>query len=237
MSSSRRQSRSKSGRRKDKSDAADAEDRRWDWPEPLPNWLAPTLAPQLQRLYAGNLHHGLLVTGAAGAGRNWLCRHLISTLLCQRRLPLSEASASSPANLAHAVTAGSGSDPSTAGSGTWCGQCAGCTQLGAGSHPDIRVIRSDDAADVVKVDTVRELSEWLQTTSHYPTGKVAWIQHAERMNTNAANALLKTLEEPAPGTLLLLVAENASALPATITSRCQQVRVRPAPAAPVTSSP
>lgn len=82
----------------------------------------------------------------------------------------------------------------------------------------------------ISVDQVRELSERLSTTPQYGTAKVAIIEPADAMNEAAANALLKTLEEPVPGRYLWLVTDNPARLPATIRSRCQRLEFRIPPA-------
>ncbi len=78
----------------------------------------------------------------------------------------------------------------------------------------------------IRIEQVRELASELALTAHQGGYKVGILSPADSMNRFAANALLKTLEEPPPGTLLILVASQPSRLPATILSRCQRVRVR-----------
>ena len=77
--------------------------------------------------------------------------------------------------------------------------------------------------DTIGIDRVRALTEFVQLTSHRQRAKVAVIAPAERMNAAAANALLKTLEEPPAGTYLVLVADQPGRLPATILSRCRKL--------------
>jgi len=97
------------------------------------------------------------------------------------------------------------------------------------AHPDLRWIRPDGA--VIGVDTIRELAEFAQGTPQAGRRKAAVLQDAHAMNRNAANALLKTLEEPPPGTHLLLVTAMPGRLPATVRSRCQRLSIRPDAAA------
>jgi DNA polymerase-3 subunit delta' len=78
----------------------------------------------------------------------------------------------------------------------------------------------------IRIEQIRELSEELSLTSHQGAYKVAIITPADTLNRFAANALLKTLEEPPPRTLLILVVTQPSRLPATILSRCQRIRIR-----------
>ena len=91
------------------------------------------------------------------------------------------------------------------------------------AHPDFRRVRPDGA--VIKVAEVRALSEFAVGTRQLAPAKVAWIQEAHSLNAQAANALLKTLEEPTADTYLILETEYPGRLLATIRSRCQSVRV------------
>jgi DNA polymerase III subunit delta' len=150
--------------------------------------------------------HALLVTGRRGIGKRSFALHFAKAALCEH--------------------------PNADGSP--CGRCAGCGYVAAGAHPDLRVIepveRDEEGnikpVDAILVDRIRELGEFVQLTSHRQRAKVALIAPAEAMNPAAANALLKTLEEPPPSTYLLLVSDQWGRLPPTIISRC---RVLPAP--------
>lgn len=146
--------------------------------------------------------HAMLITGPRGIGKRMLADALARTLLCESPLA----------------------------GGTPCGECPGCRYVAAGQHPDLRVVEPIDVADDIAkpvewivVDRIRALTRWAQLTSHRGGTKVGIIDPAERMNAAAANALLKTLEEPPAGTYLLLVSHQAGRLPATIRSRCQTV--------------
>jgi DNA polymerase III subunit delta' len=110
-----------------------------------------------------------------------------------------------------------------------CGACASCLLLRAGNHPDLHVVRCDDDAKQVKVDQIRDLITTLVLTSYRGGCKVAIVEDAELLNVNAANALLKTLEEPTADTHIFLVATPAHRLPATIASRCRRFRLRAPP--------
>src|SRR6185312_6892575 len=79
----------------------------------------------------------------------------------------------------------------------------------------------------LRIEQVRELAEELALTSHQGGYKIGILSPADSLNRFAANALLKTLEEPPPRTLLILVASQPSRLPPTILSRCQKLRVQP----------
>ena len=94
------------------------------------------------------------------------------------------------------------------------------------AHPDLRWVEPEEAT--VKIEQVRDLIGFMHQTAVRGGAKVAVLEHAERMTVNAANALLKTLEEPPAGSYLLLVTSAPQRLPATVRSRCQRVPVYPA---------
>lgn len=98
-------------------------------------------------------------------------------------------------------------------------------ELAAVPHPDFWSVGTDEDSRVIKVDQIRELNWSLGLTSHKSGWKVGLIWPADAMNHNAGNTLLKTLEEPARGTTLLLVADAPGRLPATIVSRCERIRL------------
>jgi DNA polymerase-3 subunit delta' len=106
-----------------------------------------------------------------------------------------------------------------------CGQCRSCVGIGAGTHPDCQLIVPD--GQHIKIEQVRELERLAHLTPHTGPLKVFIVNEAERMTLPAAHALLKTLEEPPPRTVLVLVLSQVRALPATILSRCQLVRFVP----------
>ena len=176
--------------------------------EPLP-WQRRFASDMLAR--RAGWAHALLLTGPAGIGKRRLAEVLAGGLLCE----------------------------SPRGDGSACGECPGCRYAAARQHPDLRIIEPIDVddegvakpVDAIVVDRIRSLIDWVQVTSHRGGSKVALIVPAERMNPAAANALLKTLEEPPPGTFLVLVSHQPGRLPATIASRCQRIAApRPAPA-------
>jgi DNA polymerase-3 subunit delta' len=107
-----------------------------------------------------------------------------------------------------------------------CGECVGCRRATLAQHPDLITLQPIEDSRQIRIEQVRELSADLTLTSHQGGYKVAIISPADALNRAAANALLKTLEEPTPRTLLILVATQPSRLPATILSRCQRIYVR-----------
>ncbi|TYT25605.1 DNA polymerase III subunit delta' [Luteimonas viscosa] len=104
--------------------------------------------------------------------------------------------------------------------------------IAAGTHPDFTVVTLQPNREGTRLRTeivieqIRELSEKLSLTSQYGGAQVAIVDPADALNASAANALLKTLEEPQPGRYLWLIASNPARLPATIRSRCQRLELR-----------
>jgi DNA polymerase-3 subunit delta' len=114
-----------------------------------------------------------------------------------------------------------------------CGACRSCRQIEAQTHPDVRVIEPDREAATpqIKIEQVREIESQVVYRPLVGRYKICLIDQADRMTIGAANALLKTLEEPPPHCLFLLVCDRPLALPATVRSRCQPLRLAaPAPA-------
>lgn len=143
----------------------------------------------------GRLPHALLLTGPEGVGKEAFAVRLVRTLLCQAPGP----------------------------DGEPCGRCQGCRLSRAGGHPDHVRVEPAEAGKPIKVDQIRALGAFLNFTSQFGGYKIALVVAAERMNINAANSLLKTLEEPPPASLLLLVCSHPAKLPATVRSRCQNL--------------
>ncbi|WP_432719661.1 DNA polymerase III subunit delta' [Jeongeupia wiesaeckerbachi] len=158
------------------------------------------------------LPHALLLTGAAGIGKRRFAERLAAMLLCES------------------------ADRSVAP----CGVCDGCRWFAAGNHPDFRVLAPQDADDepaedakpakkkssLITVDDIRELGDFVNLTAHRGGSRVTLVYPAEAMNTAAANAFLKTLEEPPSGARFILVSHQWRRLLPTIRSRC---RVFPLP--------
>ena len=137
--------------------------------------------------------HAYLLHGPAGIGKRALAERLMASLLCQR--PKAQDA---------------------------CGECKSCLLLKAGSHPDNYILEPEEADKAIKVDQVRDLVSFVVQTAQMGGRKVVLIEPVEAMNINAANALLKSLEEPSGDTVLLLVSHQTSRLLPTIKSRCVQ---------------
>jgi len=109
--------------------------------------------------------------------------------------------------------------------GDACEECPACVKMNAGTYPDFRVVETDGGQ--IKVEQIREVEELLSLKSFEGGTKTVIVDDAELMNTYAANAFLKTLEEPAPQSLIILVSSNPDWLPMTIRSRCSRVNFTP----------
>lgn len=190
---------------------------------PLLPWLGPVIDQALSMAQA----HALLLHGAAGDGLFDAAQAIVQAWLCEA--PVAPA-------------------------GRACGTCGGCRAVVSGAHPDLHRLMPEElrlrlapggSADTdtgdgeggskarrkpsrqIRVDEVRAAIDWIVTTSSRGGAKVVLLHPAEAMNVQAANALLKTLEEPPRGArLLLTVSEPAQLLP-TVRSRCQVVRLHP----------
>ena len=164
-------------------------------------WLLPTRQQLQAAWHSGRFPHALLLVGRAGVGQSELALWAAQMALCE------------------------------AGDGRPCGRCGSCVLFLAGNHPDLHRVTLEDDSRVVKVDQVRALSSVLAMRSYRGGYQIGIMDPADALNTNAFNALLKTLEEPSENTLLILVVSRPGALPATIVSRCMRLRVPLPPAA------
>lgn len=108
-----------------------------------------------------------------------------------------------------------------------CGHCLSCRKIVSGSHPDVRIL--DDEEQAIKIDEIRGLQRELSLSPYEGVYRVAILCNFERATINAANALLKTLEEPASQVVLILTTLDPGALLPTIVSRCQGIGLRPLP--------
>ena len=179
----------------------------------------PWHADTLRRLLAdrGRLPHALLVHGRRGIGKTEFARALAASVLCE-----------------------------TPAAGLACGTCPSCHWFSQGNHPDYREVVPESEADepeaaeddlpraekakslVIRIDQVRDIADFITLTTHRAGYRVLVIRPAETLHPAAANALLKTLEEPPPATLIVLVSDQPSRLLPTIRSRCRSLPV-PAP--------
>lgn len=108
-----------------------------------------------------------------------------------------------------------------------CDACTSCTKIDAGVHPDFLLIAPEDR--IIKIDEIRLIEEALSYKPFEARRKVVIIDEAEAMNISAANAFLKTLEEPPADSVIILITAKPGALPDTIRSRCSRVNFYPLP--------
>ncbi|HEV7432668.1 MAG TPA: hypothetical protein VGN77_06460 [Steroidobacteraceae bacterium] len=112
-----------------------------------------------------------------------------------------------------------------------CGLCRQCQRVLAHSHPDVWWVTLEEDASQIKIEQIRALNETLTLTAHGSSASVGIIHPADLLNASSANALLKTLEEPRPGVLIVLIAAVSARLPATVLSRCLRMHVELPPRA------
>ena len=108
-----------------------------------------------------------------------------------------------------------------------CGACISCRKTDAGNHPDLQIVGPSGAW--IRIDQIRELQKRIVFRPLEGVRKIAILREAERMNLEAANCLLKTLEEPPAESVLILLTANLDALLPTIRSRCQIIKFNPLP--------
>jgi DNA polymerase-3 subunit delta' len=108
-----------------------------------------------------------------------------------------------------------------------CDECLSCIKIDKLSHPDVFIIESTDGQ--IRVDIIRNLEESLSYKAFEGRWKIAIIDDAETLNQSAANAFLKTLEEPPTKTILILISSMPELIPETILSRCQRIKFTPIP--------
>lgn len=104
-----------------------------------------------------------------------------------------------------------------------CGHCRSCVLLNSSGHPDLYFLKPDEPGKPIKVDQIRQLTEFMHNTAQQGGYRAVILDPAEAMNVSAANALLKTLEEPGRDTLLILITHQAGRVMPTIKSRCQRL--------------
>ena len=147
----------------------------------------------------GTTRHAYLFAGAPGLGRRSLALRFAQALNCQTLVD----------------------------KGIPCGTCRDCKQIEAMQHPDLNVVQADSEGGTLKVDQIRETRRTLTFKPYQSKYRVAIFLRFQEANDNAANALLKTLEEAPSYAVLILTADNPEQLLPTIVSRCEVLRLRP----------
>ena len=150
------------------------------------------------RIEAEKVPHAILLSGPAHVGKLSFAREFASALLCDNPHPEHK---------------------------TACGECSACGLFAAGSHSDYIEVSPEEDSRVIKIQQIRDLCEELSLTAQHGGNRIAVIYPADVMHTAASNSLLKTLEEPRPGVTIVLVSSKLGAIPVTIRSRCQRLRL------------
>jgi len=161
-------------------------------------WLDTPWRELQEKWVSDTLGHAYLISGPSGLGKQKMSESLAATILCEA------------AELADRP----------------CRRCRGCALFESNNHPDLKRLNPENGSKNIAVEQVRELTEFYRLKSHYLGYKIGLVHPADLMNAAAANAILKTLEEPPPLALLILVSDRPGLLPQTVTSRCHNINVQ-----------
>jgi DNA polymerase-3 subunit delta' len=160
-------------------------------------WLDAPWRQLLRYRQEQRMPQAVLLAGRQGIGKRRLAEAFAALLLCRQ-----------PGELA-------------------CGECSSCRLWAAETHPDYLPLLPAEPGKAIGIDAVRQLIDKLSLKPQYSQHRVVLLDPAHALNSAAANALLKTLEEPPPQTLMLLLSALPSQMPATLVSRCQRLPIAP----------
>lgn len=160
-------------------------------------WLTPLFASLIKAYKETRLGHGLLLTGSDGVGKFKLAQQVAKYLLCENRLRLNES----------------------------CGHCHACNLANAHTHIDLHLLQKEDDKQAISIDQIRTLINSLNSRAQIGDNKVVIIKDVQFLTVQAANALLKTLEEPQSNTFIILLASTHHDLLPTLLSRVQHTHI------------
>ncbi|MEW6991777.1 DNA polymerase III subunit delta' [Colwelliaceae bacterium 6441] len=169
-------------------------------------WLVENKKQLIRQIAQQSLPHAMVISGVKGAGKHELAQWLANVLLCQ----ISTSNALSQV----------GTDDNIP-----CGKCKSCNLFQQQTHPD--VINIELIKNSIGVDLIRNASRFFEKTAQLAENQVVVIEDADAMTESAANALLKTLEEPTNNSFILLLVKDEQRLLPTIISRCHQLKLKP----------
>ena len=148
-------------------------------------------------LTQNRIGHAYLFSGISAVGKNTLAREFVKALNCEKKDILHDS----------------------------CGECSSCRKIQREIHPDVFFVEAD--GQFIRINAIREIQEQMKCKPLEARQRVFIIDDADKMNDQAANALLKILEEPSPSNILILVTARPYSMPSTIISRCQHIRFNP----------
>src|SRR5437868_6828853 len=152
----------------------------------------------VRKLHEGRFPHGLIFSGVEGLGKHTLALMIAKALNCTQSPP-----------------------------DGFCDQCPNCRKINCGSHPDVMTNSVEDEATQIKIAQIRRIVEMLDLKPFEGRNKIFIIDPADLLNAEAANALLKGLEEPPANTFFILITVNVQELLLTVRSRCQVYNFTP----------
>ena len=211
-------------------------------PQPVIAHHEKTLLPSMKEwVEQSRIPPVLLLTGTAGIGKRDIAYHLAQWILCERSGFSTSASASNSADEGESLFGGDlfGADTSLGGSAEAketasagrslepCGKCTSCQRALHGNWVDFKEILPEEEGGTLKIDQFRELKGSMGFGAHESGYRITLIPNADRMTPQAANSVLKLLEEPPRGWIFFLTASDPTLVLPTVLSRCQTIRLRP----------